>query len=596
MSQSFIDRSATPYITASHAGLSPLSLDDRCVIWGSVGAGPALTRVAGLFRALDLKMNPADRLSVDRSFIDPIEHQLKNRLLGMLEHGRPVFSNTGLLQCMKEIIEYADEYSSVKLSHDDLTRCVLSCQQEQDIVDDDMAARVVHPETTTPELFMHDFTEMAVEWVAQQLFDYLEPFEVLACSVHETWRSGWAPGTKSAVVRDLGSGPSDAFAGVFGVPLDDFLSLAWSFMNLARHDGRVRYGLELLRDLGATEQLVNVFLDCCALPLRELRRRLEDERCSGVPTTWARYLLQEFPFVIMDDGTFIMLRLQFAIQRMFGDVLYLKVHDKIKAADTGRASRFKAAMNSIFEYRVGQTLKRIAKSETWIGSTNIIEEGQLNAAWKNRRAEHPKICDFVYAQGDRAILIDANNRHLPKMFADRRAAGEDLRSEIRNMFAATKFEQLLSTVRQFRLRGWNRGSVGIGPETRYLPFVVAPNAGMQSNAFTEMLILIEALPMIAEFDSHALPPSIMTWRDLQLLEALAEQTVDLKVVDILTQWRIFNYLVVHQRRGMPVSFETHLASRCVNGLPNLSQHESMVGAKLFEELRWHAARMLVTST
>ncbi len=86
--------------------------------------------------------------------------------------------------------------------------------------------------------------------------------------------------------------------------------------------------------------------------------------------------------------------------------------------------------------------------------------------------------------------MDANNRNLPKKFAERSATGSDLHAEIRNMFAATKFQQLMSTARQFRTHGWTatNGTL-ITPATKFLAFVVAPVAGVPSNEFTEMLIL-----------------------------------------------------------------------------------------------------------
>ena len=211
--------------------------------------------------------------------------------------------------------------------------------------------------------------------------------------------------------------------------------------------------------------MIDAFVETCTLSLDELRQRLSDERMSDASTPWMRYVLQEFPFVEMADGSFVMLRLQYMVQRMFGDLLYLKVYDIIKAADTGGADRFKNGMNSIFEYRVGQALRRIASHEVRFGDVDIIQEGQLKTAWQNRRGEHPKICDFVYLQDNFAVLIDANNRNIPKKFADRAAAGEDLQSEIQNMFAASKFEQLISTAREFIRRGWDRSSVhSHGPE------------------------------------------------------------------------------------------------------------------------------------
>lgn len=126
-----------------------------------------------------------------------------------------------------------------------------------------------------------------------------------------------------------------------------------------------------------------------------------------------------------------MLRLQYAVQRMFGDLLHLKVHDALKNSDPKRADRFKNAMNAIHEHRVGTVLRRIAEHETRFGGAVILTEDELKNAWSNRRGEHPKICDYGYVQGGQAILIDANNRSLPKKFADRSARGSDLHDEIR---------------------------------------------------------------------------------------------------------------------------------------------------------------------
>jgi hypothetical protein len=85
-------------------------------------------------------------------------------------------------------------------------------------------------------------------------------------------------------------------------------------------------------------------------------------------------------------------------------------------------------------------------------------------------------------------------------------------------------------------------------------------------------------------------------RDLQLIEAIAEQTEGLRIVDLLAQWRLYNYMVLRERRSVPVSFETHVSERPVNGMPYLSSHEHVVGARLFEELRWHAARLLIANS
>jgi uncharacterized glyoxalase superfamily protein PhnB len=99
-------------------------------------------------------------------------------------------------------------------------------------------------------------------------------------------------------------------------------------------------------------------------------------------------------------------------------------------------------------------LDRVAPHETRFGGAVVIIEDQMKAAWSNSRGEHPKICDYAYVQGGEAILVDANNRNLPRKFAERSAAGSDLHAEIQNMFAANKFGQLTSTAQQFHTHGW----------------------------------------------------------------------------------------------------------------------------------------------
>jgi hypothetical protein len=53
-----------------------------------------------------------------------------------------------------------------------------------------------------------------------------------------------------------------------------------------------------------------------------------------------------------------------------------------------------------------------------------------------------------------------------------------------------------------------------------------------------MLILEQALPLIAGFNSKVLPPTIITWRDLQILEGIAEQANGGRIIELLIMWRI----------------------------------------------------------
>jgi hypothetical protein len=267
-----------PLVIASEVLDMSMTLDQRQSIWRRVGTLPALTVVAGLFADLDLAAITDSRSEVEREFIHGAVGGLQSLLVAQLSRRRVVFSDVGLVQCMKEIVEFADEYSEWELSVLDLTRCVLGVNQENDRVDAGMMARAADPGDHDVASLKVDFLELALDFVAQGLFDHSDTLETLACSIDETWRHGWAPGTQQKVRRDFGAGPADVFAEVVGVDLDDFLAVAWFFWNAARNKGQVGFDVGLLVATSLPRKVIDTFLQQCSLSLSELRERLADER------------------------------------------------------------------------------------------------------------------------------------------------------------------------------------------------------------------------------------------------------------------------------------------------------------------------------
>jgi hypothetical protein len=579
-----------PLVVAKEVLSEPMGPEQRRQIWQTVGLRPALTVVAGLFADLDLAVITNQRSAVEMSFISGVDAGLRKSLEREIARGRAVFSNTGLVQSLKELLEFADEESLAELSASDLTRCVLGISQEQDSVDADLLARVLNPDKTTLQTMLSDYSEAALDWTAQHLFDYSDPFEIVAGDVDEIWRRGWSPRTDPAVVATLGGGPADVFAATYGIELDDFQALGWALWAQARFESIIGFNRNALVDLGMSEDVINVFVKTCSVPLDELRDAIKAERTSPHANIWTRYVLQSAPFLRFSDGSFLMLRLQYGVQRMFGDLLALKLYEAVKATDAVRASHFKAAMNDIFEFRVGEALHRIAKHEERFGGAVIIDDPAMRAAWSTKKGQHKKICDFVYCQRKECIVIDANNRNVPQQFAERFASGADLVAEIREMFAAGKFVQLTSTVEQFRSNGWTTDNVVIDGQSKFIPLVVAPNAGMPTNEFTEMLVLQHALPMITAFDSKALPPTIITWRDLRLLEGFAEAGRE-RIIDLLIKWRISNYLKVTRALGLPAPLSDFVADNYPVGLP-LSRQYRQATEDCWARLRKHALHLI----
>jgi len=86
-----------------------MGIDARREIWQRVDAVPALTIVAGLFADLDLAAITDSRLAAERRFLAGQVGELENALLQQIGRGRAIFANVGLVQCIKEVVEFGRE-------------------------------------------------------------------------------------------------------------------------------------------------------------------------------------------------------------------------------------------------------------------------------------------------------------------------------------------------------------------------------------------------------------------------------------------------------------------------------------------------------
>ena len=134
-------------VVAKEVLAEPMGLEQRRAIWAGVGLIPALVAVASLFAKLDLSELTDERSATEATFLSTVPGPLRRRLRQEIGRGRAVFSHTGVLvQCLKEIIEHADEDSTDELSPSDLTRCALDINEDQDQVDSELLARVQNPD------------------------------------------------------------------------------------------------------------------------------------------------------------------------------------------------------------------------------------------------------------------------------------------------------------------------------------------------------------------------------------------------------------------------------------------------------------------
>ncbi|MGW5453169.1 hypothetical protein [Nocardia sp. NPDC003979] len=559
--------------------------------WARSSLAPTLEKVSRLIADLDLSAITSSDDLVVLSFLNGVTEEARCQAIAQLRRGNAILHPAPLLIAAKEIIEYADATSEIDdpeiVSDDELLAMLLTIADEAN-------------EAAMPSLganFDSALADLTVSRVAQASLLFPEPLEFLSTSTASTWQRAWSTRTASKTIADLAESPASQWKRITGVALDDFLSLGWLFYNLWRHEGFARIDTAFFEKSRVAPEAVAFLIEHCTLPLAEMRALLTRERGSGA-SLWTRYKLQQYPFVRLDDGALLPVRFQFVIQRIFGDHLYLESQAMLRQRDPKQADHYAAAMRDIFEERVGEVLDRICTYDT-SGQTVLVGEKVMKMAWRTNKGKVPKICDFALFRDHGCVLVDANMRNLPQPFSEGSGTFETLQEEIRSRFTTTKFRQLLSTVELFVDRGWNKLATKVTSRTRFVPLVIVPDAGIPSDLATENLVFTNAAPSVHRFNENpnfyrVHVPAIVTWRDLLMLDGLAERGVD--VVALLKRWRNIHPLGGELgREPLPVPLREYVDRR-YPGKAVLSQAEHRRGFDFFEHLREHVSQRVIDAT
>ncbi|WP_213935177.1 hypothetical protein [Rhodococcus sp. B50] len=565
------------------APVDPVARQER---WARSSLAPTLEKVSRLLADLDLSAITSSDDSVVRSFLAGVSEPARGQATDQLRRGNAVLHTISLLTAIKEVIVYADATDNADaevVSDDELLAMLLTIADEAD--EAAMPSRGVD--------FDGALAELTVTRVAQASLLFPDPWEFLATSTASTWQRAWSARTAPKALAGLAETPAAQWHRITGVVLDDFLALGWLFYNLWRHEGFTRIDVGFF-DSKVSPEAVAFLVEHCSLSLAEMRDLLAREQGRDA-FLWTRYKLQQYPFVQLDDGTLLPVRFQFVIQRIFGDHLYLESHNMLYQQDSKQADHYATAMRDIFEERVGEVLERICSYDT-SGATVLVEEKAMKHTWRTSKGKIPKICDFALFRDHGCVLVDANMRNLPQPFAERSGTFAALEDEIRTRFTTTKFGQFLSTVDLFLSRGWNKLATKVTHRTRFVPLVVVPDAGIPGDLTLENLIFTQAAPLVQKFNDNpnfyrVHVPAIVTWRDLLMLDGLAEQGID--IVALLKRWRnVDPFGAVSGREPLPVPLREY-TDRKYPGVAVLSQAEHRRGFEFFEHLRAHVTQRAV---
>jgi hypothetical protein len=240
----------------------------------------------------------------------------------------------------------------------------------------------------------------------------------------------------------LGATPAEAFKIATGVELLDLMRLGHRIIKRSSDNHQVRFTRDELTADGASDAAVDYLFSNMTLPLDGYREALEKDREAG-DIAHQRFTFTQYPFLTVDEGTIVMVRHQWAMERLAGATLYFEAWFNLRDKSRGLADRFKNAMNYAFEVFVGGILHRIADKSP---SMRIVDESEMQAAWQEQKGKTPSVCDWMLLGEKHCVVIDATNHAVKEDAAQGLATFAEYAADIDKIFVEGKFEQLLSTI------------------------------------------------------------------------------------------------------------------------------------------------------
>ena len=275
-----------------------------------------------------------------------------------------------------------------------------------------------------------------------------------------------------------------------------------------------------------------------ARPLVDYKAELHSDRDRGAIGN-QRYTLTRFPFLAVDDNTFVMLRHQWALDRLCGGQLYFEAWASFSSR--GLTDRFKTAMCDAFEVFAGEILHRIFDKCPHLRT--IADEDEMQAAWTEKRGEQPSVCDWMIFGKGHCIVIDATNHAVKEDAAQGLASWDEYSADVEKIFSNPedgKFGQLLSTIDLVQKHsGW--GNEKVDTKTMFAPLVVVPDAGVVNGLLAQYDINLRGYKVFKHLKPQVYAPGIVPISDIQLLEGFADigqkYGNNPDMMDMIAKWR-----------------------------------------------------------
>ena len=526
-------------------GLEALTYDERRELLNGVSLYDALETVARVQGQWDVAYTTKQRVNeVECEWLNGggpggLCEQALNRII---TYGDMLISPRATAQLLREIMEYASaDHAMPAIDRNTLTHLLLSITTEQDSSDefagfvptvDEIAAL----QRRLPKMDADETLEYAKpliqDEIASSLFNDPLKLEIVLSNTYDLWFTEWAPRSKTT---GLGATPAEAFEIATGVELLDVMRLGRRIIKRSSKTDQVRFTRDDLIADGASEGAIDYLFANMAPWLDDYRSKLQSDRDGGA-IGHQRYTLTRFPFLAVDDNTFVMIRHQWALDRLCGGQLYFEAWFNLGASSL--RNRFKTAMNDAFEQFVGGILHRIHDKCPHLRV--IVDESEMQAAWTKQKSETPSVCDWMLFGQDHCIVIDATNHAVKEDAAQGLATWEAYSEDLEKIFTDGKFEQLLSTIDLVKEHdGW--GDAKVHSETMFTPLVIVPDAGITNGLLSQFDIVLRGHAAFKHLSPQVYAPGIVPLSDVQLLEGMADVGKKFgnnpDMVDLIAKWR-----------------------------------------------------------
>jgi hypothetical protein len=536
-------------IVCGQFGLKPLTDEERRELLVGINLYDTLETVARVQGQWDVAYTTTQRVDlVEGDFLagGGTEGMCERVLNRMVIYGDHLISPRATAQLQREIIEYASaDEAAPSIDLDTLVHMLLSIASEQNMDpefagDVPTAAEVAKLQRELPKMGLeetHEYAKPLIQnEIASSLFNQPLKYEIVLSNTYDLWFTAWS---RRSNITGLGATPAEAFKIATGVDLLDVMRLGARIIKRSTDAHQVRLTRDELLADGAAEGAIDLLFANMAKPLDDYKVELQGDRDKG-EVGHQRYTLTRFPFLAVDDNTFVMLRHQWALDRLCGGQLYFEAWASFSSG--GLRNRFKTAMCEAFEVFAGGILHRIFDKCPHLRA--IADEDEMQAAWTEKKGETPSVCDWMIFGKGHCIVIDATNHAVKEGAAQGLARWDDYSSDVEAIFTSTedgKFRQLLSTIDLVKKHGgW--GNEKADTTTMYAPLIVVPDAGVVNGLLTQFDINIRGVKAFGHLQPQVYAPGIVPISDIQLLEGFADigrkYGKNPDMMDMIAKWRI----------------------------------------------------------